>query len=96
MVGRIVAVKVGNGVFVASGVPVEGVVEGSEVLITNKFGVFVASSENGVAVGFCVLITAGVGVCKNGMEIGSPLQPARRETNKEKNKNLFITPLQCL
>jgi hypothetical protein len=28
------------------------------------------------------------------MEIGSPLQPTRRETNREKNKNLFMRPLQ--
>jgi len=89
-----VAVNVGSAVSVGSGVPVPGVVEDSAVLITNKFGVFVGCSEKGVAVGAGELITTGVGVCRNGMEIGSPLQPARREISKEKNKNLFIAPLQ--
>jgi hypothetical protein len=51
IVGRIVAVKVGAGVLVARGVPVGGVVDGSAVLITNRFGVLVAGRENGVAVG---------------------------------------------
>jgi hypothetical protein len=49
-------------------------------------------NEKGVAVGTGGFTAAGV--CKNGMETGSPLQPARRETSKEKNKNLFMRPLQ--
>jgi len=96
IVGRMVAVNVGTrvGVSVVRGVPMPGEAEASAVLITNKFGVFVACNEKGVAVGCGELITTDVDVCKNGMEIGSPLQPARRETSKEKNKNLFIAPLQ--
>jgi hypothetical protein len=35
----------------------------------------------------------GVDVCKKGMETGSPLQLDRRETNRIKNNDLFITPL---
>ena len=50
IVGRIVGVKVGKGVFVITGVPVGGVVVGSAVLITNKSGVCVAGNPNGVAV----------------------------------------------
>jgi hypothetical protein len=78
MVGRMVGVKVGRGVFVMSGVPVGGVVVGCAVLITNKSGVFEAGSPNGVAVSPGVF--TGVEVCRNGMEIGDPLHPARRET----------------
>ena len=96
MVGRKVGVNVGTRVFVGVGggvpVPVKGVAEDSAVLITNKSGVLVSGKENGVAVGAGEL--TGVGVCKNGMETGSPLQLAKRETNKEKNKNLFMRPLQ--
>jgi hypothetical protein len=51
MVGNVVAVKVGNGVSVTSGVSVDGVVVGWGVLITNRSGVFEASNENGVTVG---------------------------------------------
>ena len=99
IVGRNVGVKVGTRVLVGGGVPVpvNGVPEDSAVLITNKLGVLVAGNvgnEKGVAVGAGEF--AGAGVCKNGIEIGSPLQPARRETNKEKNKNLFMKPLQCM
>ncbi len=97
IVGRNVGVNVGTRVFVGGGVPVpvNGVPEDSAVLITNKLGVFVAGTvgnEKGVAVGAGEFTPEGV--CKNGMEIGSPLQPANRETNKEKNKNLFMRPLQ--
>lgn len=51
IVGRMVDVKVGKGVFVIRGVPVGGVVVGSGVLITNKSGVCVAGKPKGVAVG---------------------------------------------
>jgi hypothetical protein len=51
MVDRKVGVNVGNGVLVTCGVPVEGVVVGAEVLMTNKFGVKVGFKEKGVAVG---------------------------------------------
>jgi hypothetical protein len=51
IVGRMVDVKVGKGVFVIMGVPVGGVVVGSGVLITNKSGVCVAGKPKGVAVG---------------------------------------------
>jgi len=50
MVGRVVGVNVGNGVLVIRGVPVDGVVVGSDVLMTNKFGVNVGCREKGVAV----------------------------------------------
>ena len=93
MVGRKVAVDVGGGVFVASCVPAAGVVDGSDVLMTNRSAVFVACREKGVAVG-CSEET-GVGVPKNGSEMGgSPLQPVRMEINRIKNKNLFIIFLQ--
>jgi len=96
IVGRNVGVNVGARVFVGVGggvpVPVKGVAEESAVLMTNKSGVFVSGSEKGVAVGAGEL--TAVGVCKKGMEIGSPLQLARRETNKEKNRNRFMRPLQ--
>ena len=51
IVDRMVGVNVGKGVSVMRGVPVGGVVVGSGVLITNKSGVCVAGSPNGVAVG---------------------------------------------
>jgi len=57
----------------ASGVSVDGVVVGANVLRTNRLGVYVGSREYGVAVGFGKL--AGTGVCRNGIEIGDPLQP---------------------
>jgi hypothetical protein len=93
IVERMVAVNVGKGVFVGGSCvsPSASVVEGSAVLITNKFGVFVGCKENGVAVGLGD--ATGAGVCKNGMESGNPLQPVRREINKKKYLNLFITPL---
>lgn len=50
IVGRIVAVNVGKGVSVTRGVPVDGVVVGGNVLSTNKSGVLVGSSANGVTV----------------------------------------------
>ena len=101
IVGRNVGVNVGTRVFVGVGggvpVPVKGVAEPSAVLITNKSGVLVAGSvgnEKGVAVGAGGFTAAGV--CKKGREIGSPLQPARRETNTKKIKNRFMRPLQSM
>ena len=94
IVGRNVTVNVGTGVSVTSGVPVEGVLVGSWVLITNRFGVKVVGSANGVAVGCGELIACGVGVCRNGILMGSPLQPDRRESKIRKDKNFFITPLR--
>lgn len=93
IVGRVVAVNVGGGVFVAGScvTPSGSVADGSAVLITNRFGVFVGCSEKGVAVGFSDAV--GTGVCKNGMETGRPLQPDTRDINKNKHMNLFITPL---
>jgi len=93
MVGRQVGVADGKEVFVSSGVPLGRVpvTVAPAVLITNRFGVLVASNEKGVAVGFGE--ETGVCVCRKGMEMGSPLQPARRERIKETNRNLFITPL---
>jgi hypothetical protein len=88
-----VAVYVGSGVLVAGSCVVPGgsVEDGSAVLITNRFGVFVGCKENGVAVGLGE--ATEVGVCRKGMDTGSPLQLDRRETNRIKNKDLFITPL---
>jgi len=84
IVARVVAVKVGRGVFVAGSwvSPGASVAEGSAVLITNKSGVFVCGKENGVAVGLGE--AAGACVCRNGIETGSPLQLDRRETTVEK------------
>ena len=65
--------------------------DGSAVLITKRFGVFVGCNENGVAVGLGR--ADAVGVCRKGIDTGSPLQLDRRETNRIKNKDLFITPL---
>lgn len=93
MVGRNVAVKVGTDVFVTGGVPVGGVVVASAVLITKRSTVLVGSREKGVAVGWGDVITWPAGVCRNGIEIGSPLQPARREISNKPNNDLFITPL---
>ena len=67
--------------------------DGSAVLITNRFGVFVGSKENGVAVGLGEATAKDVGVWRKGMEMGSPLQLDKRETNRIKNKDLFIIPL---
>ena len=93
MVERVVGVKVGKGVLVATGAPGTGEVVGSAVLMTNRFGVNVGFREKGVAVGWAVL--AGVGLCRNeGSEIGNPLQPASTETSIVIKINLFITPLQ--
>ena len=92
IVERMVGVKVGNGVSVTSGVPVGGVVVGARVLITNRSGVLEAGKENGVAVGCGGLV--GVGDCKNGIEIGNPLHPARREKMIRIKTDLFITPLR--
>lgn len=47
---------------VTSGVPVGGVVVGSEVLIMNKSGVLLGCSEKGVAVGCGDARNAGVAV----------------------------------
>jgi len=91
MVGRIVGVKVGKGVSVTSGVPVGVVVVGCGVLITNRSGVCVAGNPNGVAVGPAVF--TGVGVCRNGSEIGKPEQPERREIITIIKINLLISPL---
>jgi hypothetical protein len=87
-------VKVGCGVSVMSGVPVPGVVVGGKVFSTNKSGVFVSASEKGVTVGWGPLGWVGTGVCKNGIETGSPLHPERREKITRRNENFFITPLQ--
>jgi hypothetical protein len=93
MVGGLVAVSVGKGVFVMSGVPVPGVVEGSDVLMINRFGVLVACKENGVAVGCGEPTGAETGVCRNGIEMGgSPLQPARRKISIKTQNNRFIIP----
>ena len=95
IVERKVGVNVGRGVLVASGAPVPAVVVGSDVLITNRSSVWVGCSENGVAVACGG--GGGVGVCRNGMEIGgSPLQPARREINSKINNDFFITPLRYM
>jgi hypothetical protein len=94
MVGRKVGVKVGTTVLVTSGVPVSGLEVGPSVLRANKSGVLLGcrgGRENGVAVGWGG--AAGAGVCKKGMEIGSPLQPARRSISNVNNKDLFIRPL---
>ena len=77
IVGRMVGEKVGSGVSVISGVPVGGVVVGSAVLITNRSGVCVGGSPNGVAVGAGVPV--GVDVPRKGIENGNPLHPERRE-----------------
>jgi hypothetical protein len=93
MVERLVGVEVGKGVLVTTGAPGTGEVVGSEVLMTNRFGVNVGFSEKGVAVGWAALI--GVGLCrKDGSAIGSPLQPDSTDTSIVININLFITPLQ--
>lgn len=91
MVGRMVGVKVGIGVFVMMGVPVGGVVVGCAVLITNKSGVCVAGKPNGVTVGPWVF--TAVGVCRNGSEIGKPEQPERREIITIMKIDLLILPL---
>ena len=93
MVERLVGVEVGKGVLVTSGVPVPGVVDGADVLMTNRFGVNVGLSEKGVAVGWAAW--TGVGLCrKDGSAIGRPLQPDNTETSIVIKINLFITPLQ--
>lgn len=51
IVERIVGVKNGRGVFVASGDSLSDVVVGSAVLMTNRSGVLEAGKANGVAVG---------------------------------------------
>lgn len=94
MVGRNVTVKVGTGVSVTSGVPVEGVLVGPWVLMTNRLGVKVVGSANGVAVGCGELIVCGAGVFRNGILMGRPLQPDRMESKSRKDKNFFITPLR--
>ena len=78
MVARKVAVRVGTDVTVSRGKPVAGVVVGGEVLMTNRSGVLEAGKANGVAVGAGELVT--VGVCRNGIEMGSEEQPESRET----------------
>jgi hypothetical protein len=63
-------------------------------LRANRSGVLLGcrgGREYGVAVGWSG--AAGAGVCKKGMENGSPLQPARRSITNVKNKDLFIQPL---
>src|SRR6186997_1639325 len=63
IVGRKVGVNVGTAVSVTIGVPVEGVVVGPSVLITNKSGVLLDSNggrEKGVAVGCGGTTAAGV------------------------------------
>ena len=94
IVGRKVGVNVGRGVSVTLGVPTPGVVSGGRVFSTNKSGVFVSASENGVTVGWGPLDWVGAGVCKNGIEMGNPLHPERRETMIKRKENFFITPLQ--
>lgn len=94
IVGRKVGVNVGGGVSVMLGVPVPGVVEGGRVFRTNKSGVLVSASENGVTVDWGTLGWVGKGVCKNGIETGNPLHPERRETMTKRKENFFITPLQ--
>lgn len=59
MVGRLVAVNVGAGVSVISGVPVGGVVVGAAVLMTNRSGVLDAGNAKGVAVGAGELVGVG-------------------------------------
>jgi hypothetical protein len=91
MVGRLVGVKVGKGVFVISGVPVPGVVVDSAVLMTNRLGVLLACNEKGVAVGRGE--AGGRGVCRNGREMGGiPLQLARRSRVIRTAYSCFIIP----
>src|SRR5215213_10964125 len=92
MVGRKVGVNVGTGVSVISGVPVDGVVVGSSVLSTNRSGVFVGPSENGVTVDWGGAV--GVGDPRNGIEIGNPLPPDRRKQKTRTRFNFFIRPLR--
>ena len=94
IVGRNVGVNVGSGVdvIVGSDVPVPGVSVGSSVLSTNKSGVFVGSREKGVGVEPGGLV--GVGVPRNGIETGSPLQPERRKTRIRTRFRFFIRPLR--
>jgi hypothetical protein len=88
MVGRNVGVSVGSGVSVMSGVPLGGVVVNSSVLSTNRSGVNVGSNEKGVAVRAGGGV--GVGVPRNGIETGSPLQPERRKIRIRTGFNFFI------
>ena len=92
IVGRNVGVNVGSGVGVSVGscVPVPGVPVGSRVLSTNKSGVFVGSNPKGVGVETGGLV--GVGVPRNGMDTGSPLQPERRKTRIRTRFSFFIRP----
>jgi hypothetical protein len=76
IVGRVVGVFVGKGVFVMLGVPVGGVVVGACVLITNKSGVKVAGKPNGVAEGAGEFV--GVGADRKENESGIAEHPARR------------------
>jgi hypothetical protein len=93
MVGRNVGVNVGSGVSVmGSGVPFEGVPVGSSVLSTNRSGVFVGSNAKGVAVNAGGLV--GVGVPRNGIETGSPLQPESRKIRIRTRFSFFIRPLR--
>jgi hypothetical protein len=97
MVGRNVGVNVGRGVFVATGVSVDGVpvdevVVGSRVLSTKRSGVFVGSSEKGVGVETGGRV--GVDVPRKGIDTGSPLQPERRKMRIRTGFNFFIIPLQ--
>ena len=78
MVGRVVGVKVGNGVSVIRGVPVGGVVVGASVFRANRSGVNEAGRLNGVAVGWGGRL--GVGEPKNGIEPnGRAVHPASSE-----------------
>jgi hypothetical protein len=95
IVGRMVGVRVGCGVFVTSGVPVDGVDVGMEVFSTKRLGVLVGSSENGVAVnGDGCSACAGVGVPRNGISNGNPVQPERSKTMTEMRTDFFIIPLR--
>jgi hypothetical protein len=91
IVGRMVGVFVGNGVFVTFGVPVEGVVVGACVLMTNRSGVKVAGKPNGVAVGAGELVCVGD---RKERESGSAEHPARRAVMMVVKRSLFMKHLQ--
>jgi len=90
MVGRMVGVFVGNGVFVTFGVPVGGVVVASCVLITNRSGVNVAGNPNGVAEGAGELVCVGD---RKERDSGSAEHPASRAMMVEVRMSRFMKHL---
>jgi hypothetical protein len=94
MVGRVVIVNVGAGVFVR-GVPLGGVLVGPCVLVANGSGVLVYESETYVTVGPMVLVTsttAGVG-CENDKPCKVE-QPARESVKND--SAIFFMRTSCL